>query len=259
MVSAEVVERLRLVSREHRATLFMTLLAGFKALLTRQCNARDVVVGVPVAGRTHSELEELIGFFVNTLALRTDCSGDPTFGELVGRVREVALGAYAHQDVPFEQLVDELNLPRDLSRNPLVQVIFQLMQFSGPRSLEGAGLRAAPFGPPAATARLDLEVYLQEEDGGLVGSVVYSTDVFDEATIERLVDQFVRVLSEVANHPGIGCRNWTLWEKQSVTEWWSSGTKLPRPSPTKPRSKSSSRVRCAAFPTPPRWCSRIVT
>ena len=110
------------MGRAQRATLFMVLLAGFKVVLARYAGTQDVLVGAPIAGRVRPEVEGLIGFFVNTLVLRTDCSGDPTFGELLGRVRQIAWEAYAHQDLPFDQLVEELYPPRDLSRNPVVQI-----------------------------------------------------------------------------------------------------------------------------------------
>ena len=139
-LSAETTRGLKELSRRHNATLFMTVLAGFQALLSRWSGTKDVVVGTPVAGRTQGETEAVIGFFVNTLALRTDLSENPTFSELVKRVREVCLGAYAHQEVPFEKLVEELGVERDLSRTPLFQVMFAWQNASG-EELEMSGVR----------------------------------------------------------------------------------------------------------------------
>ena len=135
----------------------MVLLAAFKVVLARYAGTQDIVVGVPIAGRVRPEVEQLIGFFVNTLVLRTDCSGDPTFAELLGRVRETALGAYAHQDLPFEQLVEELDPPRDLSRNPVVQVTFQLLNMPRER-LDVGGLLAEHLAGAEETTRFDLSV-----------------------------------------------------------------------------------------------------
>ena len=196
-VPAEVTDGLRVVARAQQATLFMVLLAGFKAVLARYAGTQDVVVGAPIAGRVRPEVEQLIGFFVNTLVLRTDCSGDPTFGELLGRVRETALGAYAHQDLPFEQLVEELDPPRDLSRNPVVQVTFQLNNV--PRTKIGlGGLRAEPFLREAGLTHLDLQFHLTEHKRGLAGRVVYNVDVLDAATVSALAGAFGRVLAAVA-------------------------------------------------------------
>jgi len=200
-VPAEVVARLRALSREQGVTLFMTLLAAFQLLLSRYTGTTDIAVGSPIAGRVRPELEGLIGFFVNTLVLRTDVSGDPSFTELLGRVRETALGAYSHQDLPFEQLVAELAPVRDLSRNPLVQVMFQLM--NAPReSMDLVGTRGEPFGAGGVAVRADLECHLVENGDALVGRLVYATDLFTEDTAERLADRFLRVLTAVAADPG---------------------------------------------------------
>src|SRR5262249_24236123 len=123
-LSAQLTQDLKLLCRREKGTLFMTLLAAFQLLLSRYTRREDIIVGSPIAGRNLPETEDLIGFFVKTLVLRTDLSGNPTFIELLARVRDVALGAYAHQDLPFERLVDELQAERDLSRNSLVQVMF---------------------------------------------------------------------------------------------------------------------------------------
>ena len=185
--------RLRAVARDGGATMFMVLLAAFAVLLGRYCGLDDVVVGTPVAGRNRAETEGLIGFFVNTLVLRADLSGDPEFTGLLARVREMALGAYAHQDLPFEQLVDALVTERDRSRTPLFQVLFSYVAAD-----RGAG-RAGPAdgqarqrgrgrgrGPGAVlaeaggrlAAKFDLRLTLAEAGGGgLAGAIEYSTGV----------------------------------------------------------------------------------
>src|SRR5262249_48611482 len=156
-------------------TLFMTLLAAFQTLLHRYTGQDDIVVGSPIANRNLGEIEGLIGFFVNTLVMRTDVSGDPAFRELLGRVRQVALGAYGHKDLPFEKLVEELPPERDLGRNPLFQVMFQVM------SATPAHGHSSPAPPPAGapeirsveiqkgTAILDLAFHLVESPVGLLG------------------------------------------------------------------------------------------
>src|SRR5207245_4514375 len=153
----------------------MVLLAGFASLLHRYSGQPEVVVGAPVAGRSRAEIEGLIGFFVNSLVLRVDCGGDPSFRELVGRVREVVLGAFAHQELPFERLVEELQPERDLSRNPLFQVTFQLQRVSsaliGPARPERGALEVA-----RETAGFDLALDLVESPGRLGGRLEYSTD-----------------------------------------------------------------------------------
>ena len=201
----ELVNRLRSVGDRDGCTLFMTLLAAFGTLLARYSGQDDIVVGAPIAGRTRPETEGLIGFFVNSLVLRTDLSGDPTFRELLGRIREVALGAYANQDVPFELLVAELQPERDPSRNPLFQVTLQL--FSAPSAAEPS--RPASTESPTdswqvverGTAIFDIAVILGEIDGGVSGRVEYSTDLFEAETIARMLSHFRRVLEAAAAEP----------------------------------------------------------
>jgi amino acid adenylation domain-containing protein len=199
-LAGAVGEGLARLSREEGVTLFMTLLAAFQVLLQRYTGQDDVVVGSPIAGRTRTDLEGLIGFFVNTLVLRTDLAGDPTFRALLTRVRDVAWGAYAHQDVPFARLVEELNPARDLSHNPLFQVMFVLQNVPD-STMEFHGLNATcSMGEPQA-AKVDLSVYLAETGDGLVGSCEYDTDLFDASTIERLIGHFQTLLSGIVANP----------------------------------------------------------
>ncbi len=197
-VPADVVTRLRAIGTERRSTLFMVLLAAFDALLAGYTGGTDIVVGVPVAGRDRAELEGLIGFFVNNLVMRVDCSGDPTFGDLVERVRETALDAFDHQDLPFERLVEELHPVRDPSRNPLTQVGFQLLreEHTG-RTLDLPGLAVTPFEGHGDTVHLDVELCCYETPRGLSGRLTYATDLFDAATMERFARHFVHVLGQV--------------------------------------------------------------
>ncbi|MFF2014327.1 condensation domain-containing protein, partial [Streptomyces sp. NPDC058195] len=196
-VPADVCRQLRQLGQAHGATLFMVGLAAFQAVLGRFAATRDVVVGVPIAGRHRPELESLIGFFVNTLAMRTDCSGDPRFVDLLGRTRDTALGAYEHQDLPFEQLVEELAPVRDLGQNPIVQVMFQLNDVPQPE-LDLPGLRMDSFAPVDEVTRFDLSMFLAESGDGLEGQVVYAAELYDEKTVARLTEAFVRALGAVA-------------------------------------------------------------
>jgi amino acid adenylation domain-containing protein len=198
----ELTERLRELSRREGATLFMTLLAGFAALLSRYSGQEEVVVGTPIAGRTRSEVEGLIGFFVNTLALRADLTGDPTFGELLKRARETCLGAYQHQEVPFEKLVEELQPERSLTHTPLFQVCLVLQNASIPE-LHLRGLKLKPLEIESVTAKFDLTLMLSERGGGLEGSIDYRTDLFDAATIRRMASHLERLLTGVAAEPDL--------------------------------------------------------
>ncbi|HEX2093094.1 MAG TPA: condensation domain-containing protein, partial [Longimicrobiaceae bacterium] len=191
---------LRALGETEGATLFMVMLAAFQTLLCRYTGEADVVVGAPVAGRTRKELEGLIGFFVNTLVLRTDLSGNPSFREAVRRVRDASLGAFAHQDVPFEKLVETLHPARDLARNPLFQVIFQL--FATPSTTGLSPEQVVPVNwVGTGIAKFDLRVDLHDTRGGLSGFVEYSTDLFEAATIARMVDHFLVLLQGVVRDP----------------------------------------------------------
>ncbi len=188
--------RLRALSQRDGATPFMTLLAAFAVLLHRHANQDDLVIGAPIANRTRPETERLVGFFVNTLALRVDLSGDPTFRELLGRVRAACLGGYAHQDLPFERLVEELHPRRDLSRSPLFQVSFVFQNIPVP-DLDLAGLRVTPLTLESSTARFDLELQVFDRPDGLTGWFEYNADLFDHITVERLSGA-LRLLAEQA-------------------------------------------------------------
>ncbi|MEW2624086.1 amino acid adenylation domain-containing protein [Streptomyces sp. NPDC048106] len=225
----ELVQRLRELGKAHNATLFMVLLAGFQALLGRWSGGRDITVGAPIAGRHRTELEPLIGFFVNNLVLRTDLSGDPGFTELLDRARETALGAYAHQDVPFERLVEELRPERDLSRNPLFQAMLVLNE-QAVRSVEVPGLHVEPVELANGGAKFDLTLYLSENasGGGLDGQLVYATDLFDRATGERLLAALTRLLASAAADPTRPVSELALLDEtardQLVLEWNDTAT-----------------------------------
>lgn len=200
-VPHSTVDALRAIASERRATLFMALLAGFGALLSRLSGQDDLVIGTPIAGRTRPEIEPLIGFFVNTLALRVDASGTPGFGELVDRAREVTLEAYEFQALPFERLVDELQPERDLGRNPLFQVMLALQNapFTPPNL---PGLEVAPLEFGRTTAQFDLVLDLWERpEGDLLGILEYASDLFDRETIERLAGHFVGFLASAVAAP----------------------------------------------------------
>ncbi|HZN91438.1 MAG TPA: amino acid adenylation domain-containing protein, partial [Myxococcales bacterium] len=189
------------LSRREHVTDFMVLLAAFQALLHRYTGQDDISVGSPIAGRRHQELEPLIGFFVNTLVMRTRLSGNLTFRELLGRVRDVALGAYAHQDVPFEKLVEELQPTRDLSRSPLFQVLFAL-QNAPPPQLVLPGLTLRRFDAHGdVPAKFELSLSLDDTGQGFTGTFEYNTDLFEPATISRMAGHLRTLLEGVVENP----------------------------------------------------------
>ncbi|HVR95834.1 MAG TPA: amino acid adenylation domain-containing protein, partial [Thermoanaerobaculia bacterium] len=198
---AALARRVEALARREGATLFMALLAGFQALLARYSGQDDLAVGSPISGRNRVEIEGLIGFFVNTLVMRGDLTGNlpggrggvPTFRELLGRVRETALAAYLHQDVPFEKLVEELAPERNLAHSPLFQVM--LVLDSAPlASLAIRDLRLRPASGAGTTAKFDLVLSLEQRENGLIGAVEHATDLFDAATIDRLIGHYERLL-----------------------------------------------------------------
>jgi amino acid adenylation domain-containing protein len=195
-----LTEALKTLSQNEEVTLFMTLLAAFKTLLYRYTFQEDILVGSPIANRNRTETEPLIGFFVNTLVLRSDLSGNPTFRELLRRVRQMTWDAYHHQDLPFEKLVEELQPERDLSYSPLFQVKFMLE--NAPKvDLKLSGLTLSFLNAENLTAKLDLSLDMHETADGLMGVFEYNTDIFDGATINRMVEHFHSLLSGIVNNP----------------------------------------------------------
>ncbi|MER7466551.1 amino acid adenylation domain-containing protein, partial [Streptomyces sp. NPDC097981] len=202
-VDEGLLQGLRSLARDGGASLFMVLQASLAALLGKLGGGTDVPVGTPVAGRTDEAVDDLVGFFVNTLVLRTDLSGDPSFTELLGRVRETALAAYAHQDLPFEHLVEALNPARSLAHHPLFQTMLTL-QNAPAGAFDLAGLQVATEHVHTGTAKCDLTFILAEQPGtdGLSGVLEYSTDLFDEASAAAIVERWLRLLRAVVTDPG---------------------------------------------------------
>ena len=230
-VSGEAREGLRRLSRREGATLFMVLLAAFKTLLWRYTGQTELVVGTPVAGRTSAELEGLIGFFVNTLPLRTSLRAAETFPQLIARVRETSLGAFAHQDVPFEKLVGELNPPRDLSYAPIFQVVFGLQNAPQPEaSLPDLTLSPADVEPE--TSKFDVTLFMVATGSRLVGTVEYNSDLFDAASVKRMIGHFQNLLEAVVAQPSLALSSLPLLspgeQRQLLSEWNETTADYPR-------------------------------
>jgi amino acid adenylation domain-containing protein len=219
-----LAEELKGLSIRHGATLFMTLLAAFKVLLYRYTGQENFGVGIPIANRTRPEVEGLIGFFVNTLVLQTDMSGDPSFVEFLCRVRNTAVDAFAHQETPFEKLVEVLNPSRDMSYSPLFQVMFVFRNLPKP-AVELSGVKVTSVAIDAGTSMFDLTLYMWEEEKGLFGNFEYSTDLFDAATIERMVGHFETLLKGVVANPNHRISELPLLpesEKQQLLMGWNT-------------------------------------
>src|SRR5262249_44778248 len=220
------------LSHRHGVTLFMVLLAAFQTLLARYTGQTEIVIGSPIAGRNRGEIESLIGFFLNMLALRIDLSGNPTFRELLSRTREVCLDALAHQDLPFEKLVEELHIKRDLSRHPIFQVTFGFR--NTPKfSIELAGLQAKEVEVDSGIARYDMNLFMEEERNGLRGYVNYNTDLFDVDTIQRFIGHFKNLLESVVREPEQRLSELSIISEAEKTrlliEW--NNTKWDQPQP----------------------------
>jgi amino acid adenylation domain-containing protein/non-ribosomal peptide synthase protein (TIGR01720 family) len=229
----ELVEKARKLSQQEGVTLFMTMLGAFQTLLSRYSGQEDLAVGSPIANRSIEEIEGLIGFFVNTLVFRTDLSGNPSFRQLLSRVREVSLEAYAHQDVPFEKIVDELQLRRNLSHSPLFQVMFALQNI--PLDLpELPDLQLNWVDVPQEVAKFDLTCNMMEESDGIVVDLEYNTDLFSEETITRMADHFTLLLTQMLEDPDRPVQEIPLLlerERQCLQQWNQTKIDFPESQP----------------------------
>jgi amino acid adenylation domain-containing protein len=235
-LSPEVSAGVRELARTGGATAFMALLAAYALLLQRWSGTDDVVVGSPIAGRTPRETEGLIGVFLNTLALRVDLSGDPSFRGLLGRVRDVAVDAFAHQEVPFERLVEALKVERSLARHPLFQVMFSMVPAGDADGGEGdfGGLQVEASEPDVHTAKVDLSLTIGDADGVLSGGLQYAGDLFDEATVRRMADHFALLLAAAAADPDAPVSTLPMiadGDRKQVLETWNETAMELDPSP----------------------------
>jgi len=218
------------LSHRHNVTLFTVLLAAFQTLLARYTGQTDIVIGSPIAGRNRGELEALIGFFLNMLALRVDLSGNPTFLDFLGRTRKVCLEALAHQDLPFEKLVEKLHTKRDLSYHPLFQVTFGFR--NTPKfSIQLAGLKAEELEVDSGIARFDINLFMEEEENHLRGYLNYNTDLFNPDTIKRLIGHFKNLLESIVRDPVQRISNLSMLSEaerhQLLIEWNDTGRDYP--------------------------------
>ncbi|WP_375511404.1 amino acid adenylation domain-containing protein [uncultured Nostoc sp.] len=235
MLPQALTDALKALSQQSGVTLFMTLLAAFKVLLHRYTGQEDILVGSPIAGRNQVETEGLMGLFVNTLVMRTDLSGNPSFREILNQVRQVALGAYDHQDLPFEKLVEELKPERDRSHSPLFQVMFAMNPpWTKGAEREVAGLKiASTFGyTHSGTAKLDLTLVMRDTGKGLRASFEYNTDLFDEAAIARMLGHFQTLLEGILANPEQRISELPLLtpaeRQQLLVEWNNTETDYPK-------------------------------
>jgi non-ribosomal peptide synthetase component F len=223
VLSDNLTVALKALSRREGVTLFMTLLAAFKTLMHHYTAQADMVVGTNTANRSHAQTADLIGFFVNQLVLRTDLSGNPRFRELLGRVRDMALGAYAHQDLPFEKLVEDLQPQRDMSRSLLFQIKFELQDGTA-RVLELPGLTLTPLEIDHTVVRHDLHLFMLDREQELVGVLLYNVDLFEASTIARILSDFETLLGLVVEQPDARLQELAAWltenqrQQQSLKE-----------------------------------------
>jgi len=227
----ELVQGLRLLGQRRGATLYMALLCAYLVLLRKYTGQDDIVVGSPVANRGRREFENVVGFFVNNVVLRVRCIDGETFGDLLARVRDVSLGAFAHQDVPFETLVSELGSERDLGRNPLFQVAFAL-QREARDALKLEGLQVSPLAVDIQRTHMDIECHVIESGRGFAVRLVYSTDLFDRSTMQQLLRHYIRILEAVVANPDVRVADIELLSEAERSEqldvWAGSSTPYPR-------------------------------
>ncbi|MGI8332311.1 amino acid adenylation domain-containing protein [Actinomadura scrupuli] len=254
-VGAGTHEALASLARESQASLFMVMQAAYAVLLTRLGAGTDVPIGSPIAGRTDEALDDLVGMFVNSLVLRTDTSGNPSFRELIERVRETDLAAYAHQDVPFERLVEVLNPARSMSRHPLFQTVLSF-QNNPPAGVDVGGLTVAPVDLGTGAAKFDLSLYLEETRGsdggpaGIEGGLEYALDLFDPATAGSIATRFQRLLRSLADDPDAPIGTHDLLdraERRTILGQWAGGTAVaPAPGTLTARFEAQARATPAA-------------
>lgn len=226
-----LTDALKTLKNREGATLFMTLLAAFQALLYRYSGQIDIVVGSPVANRNHGEIQGLIGCFINTLALRTDLSGNPSFRQLLTRVKKMAIDAFAHQDLPFQKMIEKLQLEQDPSFSPLFQIAF-VLQNTPDLALRFSGLTFSPVTIDNKTAKYDLTLILEETAAGLTGKIEYSSDLFKPDTIQRLIGHFQTLLNGIIADPDQSIAELPLLtateRQQLLMEWNDTSADYPR-------------------------------
>jgi amino acid adenylation domain-containing protein/FkbH-like protein len=232
-LGADLGPRLKQLARDKQSTLFMVMLAAFKALVHRYTGLEDIIIASPVAGRNNVEIEGLIGFFVNTLLLRSSVAGNPAFDELLQRVRGVALGAYAQQELPFEKLVESLRPERSLNHLAFTRIMFALQtRTDGQGTLTLPGLKAERLEIDTATAKFDLTFVVQDSGHGLAALVEYNTDLFNEGTMQRLLEHFENLLRGIAANPAQRVSELPLLgdteRHQLLVEWNANTTEYPR-------------------------------
>ncbi|MGB8508836.1 MAG: condensation domain-containing protein, partial [Pyrinomonadaceae bacterium] len=224
MLSKSLADKLRQLGKQENVTLFMLLLAAFKVLLYQYTLQEDIVVSTAVANRNRRDIEDLIGLHVNTLLLRTSFYGNPTFRELLARVREVTLGAYDHQDLPFELLVESLQPERSHGASPLVQTMFMLQNGSATEeSMELPGLTMSVFGGHGSTSKFDLTLFVHEIADSLKATIEYNTDLFNASTIVQMLKYFQALLESIVENPDKEIDDisfMTTEESQQLIESW---------------------------------------